>query len=397
MGKAESEAHADRFSVVLGGPLYQLFLRGRLLQPPFGLVTRRIAVAIAVTWLPLLVLTVAAGTAFGGARAPFLLDPEVHVRLLIALPMLLAAEPIVHQRFAEALRQFVERGIVRAEDRGRVAALVDQTAQLRNSIVIEVVLAFAAIGIGSWIWQQEFAPRGVDNWALAPAPLGEEALSTAGAWYAFVSLGLFRFVLLRWYFRLLLWYLFAWRLSRLPLQLNPLHPDRAGGLGFLANTLTAMAPILLAQSAAVAGAIGGQILYQGVKLQSFFLDIGTVVVALVLMGVLPLVFFMPALLAAGLRGRAEYGLLSMRYVEQFRAKWLAGHAAPNEPLIGSSDVQSLADLANAHEVVRQLNALPVTFQTLGRFAVLIALPFAPLAFSLIPLNVLVARVVQKLL
>lgn len=395
--KADSEAHADRFSIVLGGPLYQLFLRGRLLKPPVGLVARRIAAAIAVTWLPLAALALLAGTAFGAVRVPFFLDLEVHVRLLIALPLLLAAEPLVHTRLATVLRQFIERGIVPPEERRRVAGIVDDTVRLRNSILIELLLLAAAFGLGPWLWRQVLAPGGMDSWVMAKAPLGEEALSAAGVWYAFVSLGLFRFVLLRWYFRLALWYVFAWRLSRLPLRVNPLHPDGAGGLGFLGGTLSAMLPILLAQSVAVAGVIGTQILYQGAALQSFYLEIGTIVALLLAMGLAPLVFFVPVLLSAGLQGRLEYGELAMRYVDEFRDKWLRRRTAEGERVLGSADIQSLADLANSHAVVERMGVLPVGVQAITRFAIAVAVPFTPLLLSLIPLNELVGRVVKKLL
>lgn len=387
----------EKFSVVLGGPLYQLFLRWRLVDPPIGFVTRRIAAAIAVTWLPILALTIAAGTAFGGARVPFFLDPEVHVRLLIALPLLLAAEPIVHQRLSSAVRQFVERGIVRAEDRERFAAIVEDTVRLRNSIAIELLLVAAAFSLGTWIWHQELAPRGVDSWSLAAGPAAGEALSTAGAWYAFASLGLFRFVLMRWYFRLALWYLFVWRVSRLPLHVNPLHPDGAGGLGFLATTLHAMVPILLAQSAAVAGVIAGLILHQGAALASFYLEIGVVVALLVAIGLAPLAFFMPALAQAGIQGRQQYGLLAMRYVDGFHDKWLRRPPAADPSLLGSADIQSLADLANAHQVLQQMRVLPIGTQAITRFAIAVALPFAPLLLSLIPLNELIPRLVTKLI
>jgi hypothetical protein len=211
-----------------------------------------------------------------------------------------------------------------------------------------------------------------------------------------VSLGLFRFVLFRWYFRILLWYVFLWRAARLPLQLNALHPDRAGGIGFLAGSLTALAPVLLAQSATLAGVIGGQILFEGAKLAAFQIEIGVAVAGLAAMAIVPLVFFAVPMLRAGLRGKLEYGVLAMHYVAGFREKWLRGVAA-REPLVGTSDIQSLADLANANEVVAQMGVLPVNLKALVRFAVLLALPFAPLALTIIPLNELISRILKQLI
>jgi hypothetical protein len=81
---ASTPTPAEDFSLVLGGPLYQMYLRTRLLRPPADLVQRRITALALVTWLPLLVLSIASGTAFGGLKVPFLVDLEVHTRFLLA-------------------------------------------------------------------------------------------------------------------------------------------------------------------------------------------------------------------------------------------------------------------------------------------------------------------------
>ncbi len=53
------------FSIFVGGPVYDFLFRIGMLR--FGLpnIVRRIAVLVAVTWLPLLVLSLADGLAFG--------------------------------------------------------------------------------------------------------------------------------------------------------------------------------------------------------------------------------------------------------------------------------------------------------------------------------------------
>lgn len=321
---------------------------------------------------------------------PFFYDVDTQVRLLVALPLLIAAEPLVHAQIAMQVRQFIERGIIAPPERARFAAIIDDTMRLRNSLAIELVLLACAIGVGFWVWREQFALR-AGTWYMV-----EDRITAAGAWYGFVSLGLFRFVLFRWYFRILLWYLFLWRVSRVPLHLNALHPDRAGGIGFLGGSLTAFAPVLLAQSATIAGILGGQILFEGAKLAAFRLEIGVAVALLAALPLVPLTFFVGPLLRAGLQGRLEYGVLSMHYVAQFRDKWMRG-AAQKEPLVGNADIQSLADLGHASEVVSEIGVLPVNLKTLVRFALLIALPFAPLVLTVIPLNELISRVLKQVI
>ena len=87
------------FSLVLGGPLFQLLRRAHLSDDALMMVRQRIIVISLFAWLPLLVLSALEGQSLGGSVAvPFLLDLEVHIRFLVALPLLIIAELVVHQR-----------------------------------------------------------------------------------------------------------------------------------------------------------------------------------------------------------------------------------------------------------------------------------------------------------
>src|SRR5262245_47060702 len=120
MPDARAEARLpEDFSLVLGGPLYQMYLRGRLVRPPADLAERRIVTFIVVTWLPLLALTLASGTAWSGVDVPFLVDIDVHIRFLVSLPLLIAAEVIIHARLRTVVAQFLERGVITPEHRAR--------------------------------------------------------------------------------------------------------------------------------------------------------------------------------------------------------------------------------------------------------------------------------------
>ena len=77
----------------------------------------------------------------------------------------------------------------------------------------------------------------------------------------------------------------------------------------------------------------------------------------------PLLVFSPQLAAAKRAGLREYGTLAQRYVREFDRKWLRGGAPPDEPLVGSADIQSLADLGNSFEVVKEMRWVPFTMPT----------------------------------
>ena len=115
------------FSLVLGGPLYQLYLRTRLARPALELVVRRVVAISLICWLPLLLLALIEGHVFGGVPLPFLLDLGVHIRFLATLPLLVGAELSVHQRLAPMIRQFLQRGIITQEASTRFEAFVAST------------------------------------------------------------------------------------------------------------------------------------------------------------------------------------------------------------------------------------------------------------------------------
>ena len=386
---------AEDFSLVLGGPLYQMYLRSRLLKPPAELAGRRVVVFVALTWLPLVALALASGTAWSGVQVPFLLDVDVHVRFLLGLPLLIAAEVLVHRRLRVTVRQFVERGIVTAEHEAAFRRIIDSTMRLRNSALIEVALLVAAFTLGYVIWRGTTALR-VDTWYAATGADGVQHLTVAGWWYAFISLNVFRFMILRWYFRLILWYIFLWRVARLPLRLNALHPDASGGLGFLGNSPFALLPLLLAHTTTLAGVIGGRLWHEGMKLTEFQLEIGGSVALLMSAALLPLTFFMFQIARAKRDASREYGVMAMRYVDEFRAKWLGKRGPAGEALLGSADFQSLADLAGGNDPVRKTGFFPIGRQSVVTLGVCIALPFMPLALTLIPFEELVERVVRKI-
>src|SRR5215469_4534655 len=100
------------FSIVLGGPLFQLLRRVRLEGDHLELLYRRLIVFIGITWLPLFLLTTVLPFAGEAGRLAFLRDIEVHARFLVALPAFIVAELIVHARMLPVARRFVERRII---------------------------------------------------------------------------------------------------------------------------------------------------------------------------------------------------------------------------------------------------------------------------------------------
>jgi hypothetical protein len=201
------------FSLVLGGPLYQLFRRTHLSGSRLELVGRRMLIISLFAWLPLALLTAYAGRLVGGQNLRFLNDIESHVRFLVALPILIYAELVVYQRLSSVVKRFVERGVVTSGDIPRFNAAIEAALRARNSVWLETGLLVLVYTLGHWIWQNELALER-RTWYATPGANGLH-LTPAGYWYSFVSIPIFQFILLRWYLRLVIWFQFLWRVSRL--------------------------------------------------------------------------------------------------------------------------------------------------------------------------------------
>lgn len=377
------------FSVVLGGPLYQLYLRTQLARPAMELAGRRIVFLSLLSWLPLLLLSALEGHLVGGVTDPFLRDPEVHVRFLLALPLLIAAEVTVHERMRTLVPQFLSRGLVAPQDQLRYQKIVDSATRLRNSMIAEIVLLILAVTLGAWIWRNDVALP-VSTWYAVEQGSGFR-LTAAGWFYAFVSLSIFRFILFRWLFRMFVWYRYLWQVSRMPLHFNFYHPDRAGGLGFLSAGALALAPVFVAQSMVIAGYIYGHILYARQRLPDFKMEMGAFVILALIVLLLPLTFFAIKLEHAGRRAKIEFGILASYYVDDFRNKWVTGGEESGEHLLGTPDVQSLADLAHSFTEVNQMRLLPINKETLLRLVVFLVFPLVPLALTMFPFEEVLQR------
>lgn len=382
---------AQNFSLVLGGPLYQLLRRAHLSDDALMMVRQRIIVISLFAWLPLLALTALEGNLLGTAVAvPFLMDVEVHIRFLLAMPLLIVAELVVHLRMRPLVKSFLDRNLIPEEAMARFDTAITSAFRLRNSVLAEVLLIALVYGVGVLVVWRQYTALDTATWYASPSPDGS-VLSLAGMWFGYVSLPLFQFLLIRWYFRLFIWVRFLWQVSRIELKLVPTHPDRVGGLGFLANTVYAFAVLALAHGVLLAGQLANRIFFLGAALPQYKAEIALLVAWLLFVVFGPLLVFAPQLAQAKRVGLREYGTLAQRYVREFDTKWLRGGASADEPLVGSGDIQSLADLGNSFEVVRSMRIAPITRDAILQLAAAVLVPIVPLALTMMPLEELLKQ------
>jgi hypothetical protein len=251
-------------------------------------------------------------------------------------------------------------------------------------VTAEVLMIALVYGIGVlFVWRTRVAVD-VSSW-YGGSTAGILNPSLAGWWFGGVSLPLFQFMLLRWYFRLFVWARFLWQVSRIKLKLVPTHPDGCAGLGFLSDVCLAFAPILLAQGALLAGTVANQIFFAGAKLPQFKLEI-IGMVALALFAVIgPLLVFVPVLIRAKRDGLRVYGALAQRGMREFDEEWLHEGAATQVPLM---------PMLKSFDAVKDMRSLPFTRQSVLQLAMLTLLPLVPLLLTMVSFEELIDRLLK---
>jgi len=369
------------FSLVDGGPLCRLMRRlgwthadGRL---DYG---RACLVFLGVTWLPLLAM---AAVARLQSHQHLLIDWSVHTRLLIAIPLLLRADVSLHTRTRAVVERFVADRWAPGE-MDRFDRIVEIAARRRDAAAPEIILlGVALIASELVVWNLGGMPFGARRVVM------DRQLIAARWWYALVALPLFQFLVYRALWHWTIWVRLLWRVSRLHLRPIPTHPDLAGGLEFLSRPSTGFAWVVAALSAAQSGVWADQVLHAGVEVTALKTPALVLVVASLILAFGPLIAVAGQLWRCQFEGRDQYGALATDYTRQFHARWIEGRE--RDGLLGSADIQSLADLANSYNVIDRMRFLPFGARAFVAVAAAALLPMLPVALLGVPLPQLLLK------
>ncbi len=371
----------------LGGPAYRLMQRLGLIRGEGPSLGRRMIGFLLITWVPLLILALSEGLALGPTpRESLLLDFPTYARFFLAVPLLFLSEVIVGPRLQTAGLNFVRGNFVRPEEMPAVEAAILRAWGRREALLPELLMLGVAL-IGAWQLTMDTWVGAVSatTWRTSVTEAGT-SFTWAGLWYYFVAVPLLQFFVFRWIWRLVSWTLFLRDMARLDLDLVPTHPDRAAGLGFLGGAHLSLAIFPFAFSCVLSAHVAFQVYFEAVPVMSFKVVFAVYLVAMLLLILGPLLIFAPLLARARRQGLRQYSLLANDYNRAFHQKWVAGPPPADEPLLGSADIQSLADLGNSFGMIREMKIFPFSQQQILQIAVVACLPGLPLIFLVMPVG-----------
>jgi hypothetical protein len=373
---------AEEFHIGVGGPFWRLEQAARV-EP-----LRRLApLAVAITWVPLVVLT-AAEWLLQRAPEPLLRDLSVDVRLVVGLPLLLAADRLLNMSARTVVLRLFGEGYIPPAAEERVKRILRGVLRWRDSPVPEALLLAVAIGVGVAALFGLVPPAGTIH------GLAESRHGPVRTWYALVSLPIFQFVLWRSLFRWALWVRVLFGLQRVRLRLLPGHADRRGGIGFVKQpTLVYCSLLLFVTSSILCAGWATQMLVYGTRVEAVKPLFFTFVLVGIVIAVAPLIGFIPQLFLGRLAARRRYGNLVSDYTGRFEQRWL--EPGERQGLLGAPDIQSFNDLGSAYrEGAEKFEVLPFTPRDAIVLLVAALLPALPLMFLQAPAQEVIARLLK---
>lgn len=380
------------FSLTPCGPFDRIQAKLGFIRPDSSRLMARAVIIALVAWLPLGAMSLFMPN--DSAAITFFHDIVAHVRFLVVIPLLILVEGSIGPRTQMVISDFARSGLVAEADWPRFQSVVRKAQKLAASFWVE---AFIMLGTVACVWlvSRELASDQAVFWYEEVTPEGTR-LTWTGRWYMFVSSPIVMFLFARWGWRYFVWSWFLRKMSRLGLQISRTHPDRAGGLAFVNIGQTAFAAISFAASCVLAAAGANRIFYEGGTFKDYQSVIAGFVVLSVLLGLAPLLTFLRPLIIAKRKGIMEYGRFGSRYVRAFEEKWLREGVTPDEPMLGSGDIQSLADLGGGYERLDKMSVVPFDRRTLLAFAIAAALPMLPLLLTEMNLRDMVKVIVKAM-
>jgi hypothetical protein len=395
---AEALAHGEgaddlRVSLIRGDALFRM-QRWIGLIPSQGLgIGRRALLFAAITWLPVAIWAVLKGRALAGSiDEPLLAHCGVHVRCLVAIPLLVVAEGVAHAVTMRLGPYFVQSGIVPDEERARLRDAVRSVIRLRDSTLPWIAIAGLVL---SWTFA---SPLAADThevvWAVeAPA---EPHLGFGGWWFFYVVRPVYLALLIGWVWRLLLIFLLLRWIAKLELALVPTHPDRAAGLGFLERLPSAFSLVALACSAVAASRWAHEIVYHGAHVASLRVYGIVLLVALVLVFVAPLLVFVPKLAAAKRQALLDYGVLVGEHGRLVRKRWITHEPLPSDEILGAPEIGPVADTIALYEAVKNMRPAPIGMSSLLMILLPAVVPLLIVTAIEIPIRDLLLKLVKTL-
>ena len=385
-------------------------LRTVHIAPSQGLgVIRRALFFSLFCWLPIAIWAFLQNRLLNDSTGePLLAHFGIHVRCLVAIPLLILAEAPASAGISRILQQFLRTGLVPQSRLQDFQAAIVKVSKLRDAtlpwlVVLALSSAWLA-GSPTDMYAHEL------SWASTNGQLG-----FGGWWFKYVARTVFIFLVMGWIWRLLLLTWLFLKIARLDLSLVATHPDHMGGLGFLQAIPKAFSLVTLALAAVLASRWAHDSIYHQVSLAEFKMPLAVFVLTWSFLLLLPALVFGPSMIAFKRRALGDYRALTAMHGRLVHEKWImppsSSSSPPSQsferetrrvdqsphPMLEAPELGAMADVATIYQSVEHMRALPIGKVALLGIVLPMVLPMLLVAMTQFPLKDILMSLIKTLM
>jgi hypothetical protein len=335
-----------------------------------------------LAYVPLLILTLLERTFNSNATITFLKDYGLQCRFLVAVPLLVFSRPVIKMA-TSTTGTYVHDVLLDQDERDRAfLPALKGIQKVNESVVSRIVVIVVVVIIAVLLYYFTVHSKSlvsVSGWYGSMVNDEFEA-SKAFIWYNLVSISIFRFILVRWFWSYCCWVWLLVKIAGCRLKLTPTHSDKACGLNMLVFPQSRFNMFFVALALTSSGKLINDIVYRHVQIDSVKIEAAILIAISFIMLLGPYLLFMPKLFRARIDAQISLNKKSQQLSEDFDRTWLHTRAT-GEKDQDKPDPSIMIDYYSTYEYTEKIRPFPFSGRNLIGLAMPIVLAFLPVLLT----------------
>lgn len=330
-----------------------------------------------IAYVPLLIGSAFEGSLFkGNVDVPFLFDFKSQFRALIAIPLLIIGRKAVKEKVEHTCTYVADKLLDEEQFKTVFAPAIEKLERFNEKgfdeliIVLIIIVHSFALSYHNIAVLQE---ANLDSW-YGNVKGGELEMSNVAKWHLFVSMNIYRFIIVRWIWMYGCWVWLLFKISRCKLQLSLYHADKMCGLSLMMVPQRAFNIFFVALAIIDSGDLINHITYFHQSFEMVKIEIIIVIAASFIFLLAPYLLFTKMLMEAKNRAEMAMGRKSMELSNSFQTHFVDQEETEERDKVDSSVI---SDFDAVYSLVMNIKPVPFTIRDVIALAIPIALAFLP--------------------
>jgi hypothetical protein len=344
-----------------------------------------------IAYVPLLIMTALDGSLLkGSVDIPFLYDFKVQFRALIAIPLMIIGRRTVNGKLNQTFNYVADKLLDEEQFKKVFAPAMQKIEQIDekgyDELVIIIIVAVYSIVLGTHNISliNDF---NLSGW-FGETRGGEVDLSLMAQWQLFISMNIYRFIIVRWIWMYGCWIWILYKISKCKLNLSTYHADKVCGLNMLMVPQRVFNIFFVAMAIIGSGDLINQITYFGRNFEPVKIEMGIIIGASFVFLLAPYLLFTRMLTDARHKAEIDLGRKSTELSRRYQSQFLDGADVPE----GQEKIDSsvISDFETVYEKGMGIRPIPFSLRDVVALAIPIALAFLPTLLTFMTLKELLS-------